>query len=301
MRTASAATSCRAVSTSRPVQACRARVPERRSASPRAPRRRVRASASRTRTTLARTARDDRRRRCRLRSPRSALTPVCGGSGEHDPRLRDELGEDRRGRRHDVRVDAQTDDQQLPEHRRRPARRPAARPIRCGPRAAGAEDARDRTVDARGGRAASTLRRASADGALTGSPPRPGRRRRRRRAAPPGRRRRRGRRTRPRAARRRASRPAAAGRRRCRRCGPGRGDMTTTRSERNTASGMEWVTKTTAAPVSAQIRTSSFCMRSRVISSSAPNGSSISSSRGRSARARAIATRCCMPPESWSG
>ena len=36
--------------------------------------------------------------------------------------------------------------------------------------------------------------------------------------------------------------------------------MTTTRSERNTASGMEWVTKTTAAPVSAAMRTSSSCM-----------------------------------------
>ena len=32
---------------------------------------------------------------------------------------------------------------------------------------------------------------------------------------------------------------------------PGRGDITTTRSERNTASGIEWVTNTTAAPVSA--------------------------------------------------
>ena len=39
-------------------------------------------------------------------------------------------------------------------------------------------------------------------------------------------------------------------RRRRRRSGPGRGDITTTRSERNTASGIEWVTNTTAAPVS---------------------------------------------------
>ena len=61
---------------------------------------------------------------------------------------------------------------------------------------------------------------------------------------------------------------------------PGRGDITTTRSERNTASGIECVTNTTAAPVSAQIRTSSDCIRSRVISSRAPNGSSISSSGG---------------------
>ena len=79
---------------------------------------------------------------------------------------------------------------------------------------------------------------------------------------------------------------------------PGRGDITTTRSERNTASGIECVTNTTAAPVSAAMRDSSACMRSRVISSSAPNGSSMSSSRGRSASARAIATRCCIPPES---
>ena len=82
---------------------------------------------------------------------------------------------------------------------------------------------------------------------------------------------------------------------------PGRGSSTTTRLERKTASGMEWVTNTTAALVSAQIRTSSFCIRSRVISSRAPNGSSISSRLGLSASDRAIATRCCMPPESWSG
>ena len=62
---------------------------------------------------------------------------------------------------------------------------------------------------------------------------------------------------------------------------PGRGLITTTRSERNTASGIEWVTNTTAAPVSAVMRVSSVCRYSRVISSSAPNGSSMSSSRGR--------------------
>ena len=77
--------------------------------------------------------------------------------------------------------------------------------------------------------------------------------------------------------------------------------MTTTRCDRNTASGIECVTNTTAAPLSAQIRTSSVCIRSRVISSSAPNGSSMSSRLGRSASDRAIATRCCMPPDSWCG
>ncbi|MFC7480367.1 hypothetical protein ACFQX7_10415 [Luedemannella flava] len=80
---------------------------------------------------------------------------------------------------------------------------------------------------------------------------------------------------------------------------PGRGDMTTTRSDRYTASVIEWVTKMTV--VSAHRRNSSSCSRSRVISSSAPNGSSMSSSGGCTARARAIATRCCMPPDSWAG
>ena len=41
--------------------------------------------------------------------------------------------------------------------------------------------------------------------------------------------------------------------------------------------------------------------RSRVISSSAPNGSSMSRSAGSNERARAIETRCCIPPESCHG
>src|SRR5829696_6000119 len=64
---------------------------------------------------------------------------------------------------------------------------------------------------------------------------------------------------------------------------------------------MEWVTKATVAADSRAIRVSSACSRSRVISSSAPNGSSISSSFGSVASARAIATRCCMPPDSSAG
>ena len=82
---------------------------------------------------------------------------------------------------------------------------------------------------------------------------------------------------------------------------PGRGDITTTRSARNTASGIEWVTNTTLVPASALIRSSSDCMCSRVISSRAPNGSSINSSCGAAASALAIATRCCMPPDSCHG
>ena len=82
---------------------------------------------------------------------------------------------------------------------------------------------------------------------------------------------------------------------------PGRGDITTTRVERNTASAIECVTKTTVQPVSSQICSSSPLSRSRVISSSAPNGSSISSRAGENERARAIETRCCIPPESCHG
>ena len=82
---------------------------------------------------------------------------------------------------------------------------------------------------------------------------------------------------------------------------PGRADMTATRVERKTASGIECVTKMTVVPVRDQIRWSSRFMRSRVISSSAPNGSSMRRMAGSSASARAMATRCCIPPESCHG
>src|SRR5581483_5040264 len=82
---------------------------------------------------------------------------------------------------------------------------------------------------------------------------------------------------------------------------PGRGLITTTRVDRKTASEIECVTKTTVLPVCSQIESSSRLSRSRVISSSAPNGSSISRRAGWNASARAMATRCCMPPESCHG
>ena len=82
---------------------------------------------------------------------------------------------------------------------------------------------------------------------------------------------------------------------------PGRADMTTTRVDRKTASGMLWVTNTMVVPVRRQMLISSAFIRSRVISSSAPNGSSISSSFGSNDSARAIATRCCIPPDSSHG
>ena len=77
--------------------------------------------------------------------------------------------------------------------------------------------------------------------------------------------------------------------------------MTTMRDDRNTASAIEWVTKTTVAFVASQMRRSSRLRRSRVISSRAPNGSSIRISDGLNVSARAIATRCCMPPDSCQG
>ncbi len=82
---------------------------------------------------------------------------------------------------------------------------------------------------------------------------------------------------------------------------PGRGLITTTFVERKTASEIECVTKITVEPSVSQIESSSRFSRSRVISSSAPNGSSISSRAGSKESARAIETRCCMPPESCQG
>ena len=82
---------------------------------------------------------------------------------------------------------------------------------------------------------------------------------------------------------------------------PGRGAMTMIRSARNTASSMLWVMKTMVLPVSSQISWSRRFISSRVKASSAPNGSSISSTDGSTESARTIAARCCMPPESSRG
>src|SRR5215467_9850034 len=79
---------------------------------------------------------------------------------------------------------------------------------------------------------------------------------------------------------------------------PGRADITMTRSARKAASGMEWVMNTMVFPDSFQMRRSSRFMNSRVMASSAPKGSSMRRSDGSCTRARAMATRCRMPPES---
>src|SRR5215831_5993005 len=49
------------------------------------------------------------------------------------------------------------------------------------------------------------------------------------------------------------------------------------------------------------MRSRNSCMRTRVMASSAPNGSSMSSSEGRVTMARANAARCCIPPDSSCG
>src|SRR5688572_15622702 len=71
----------------------------------------------------------------------------------------------------------------------------------------------------------------------------------------------------------------------------------TTRSESSTASSTSCVTISTVEPVRSTMRISSSCSVARVSASSAPNGSSSSSILGSMARARAMPTRCFMPPE----
>jgi len=82
---------------------------------------------------------------------------------------------------------------------------------------------------------------------------------------------------------------------------PGRVPMTSTTSARYTASIRLWVTNRMVGRLSCQMRSNSLHIRVRVCSSSAANGSSISSRRGWRASPRAMATRCFMPPESWCG
>ena len=67
------------------------------------------------------------------------------------------------------------------------------------------------------------------------------------------------------------------------------------------ASSWSCVTCTKVMPTSCWMRLSSICSCLRRRRSSAPSGSSSSSARGRLTSARASATRCCWPPESWPG
>ncbi|AQA06407.1 hypothetical protein BVC93_14415 [Mycobacterium sp. MS1601] len=77
--------------------------------------------------------------------------------------------------------------------------------------------------------------------------------------------------------------------------------MMSTRSERLSASSWSWVTETTLTPRVRWMLAISFCMVWRSLRSSAPRGSSMSNRPGVNTVARARATRCCWPPESWLG
>lgn len=76
---------------------------------------------------------------------------------------------------------------------------------------------------------------------------------------------------------------------------------TATRSDIDSASLWSWVTKMKVIPSDCCSFFSSTCICSRSFKSVAPSGSSSSSTRGWFTSARAIATRCRWPPESWEG
>src|SRR5262249_50838373 len=70
------------------------------------------------------------------------------------------------------------------------------------------------------------------------------------------------------------------------------------RPARNTASSTLWVTTTTVFLKACHTLRSSTCMSARVCVSRAAKGSSIRRRSGSMTKARAMATRCAMPPDS---
>ena len=86
-------------------------------------------------------------------------------------------------------------------------------------------------------------------------------------------------------------------RRRSARAGPA--FITPTRSAMASASSWSWVTNRVVVPTSSWTRRISSRSCTRTFASRADSGSSSSSTDGSTARARASATRCCWPPESW--
>ena len=76
--------------------------------------------------------------------------------------------------------------------------------------------------------------------------------------------------------------------------------MNTTRSATSRAKFISWVTTTMVMPVAAR-SFMTFSTSPTSSGSSALVGSSKSMTFGLHAQARAIATRCCCPPESWRG
>ena len=77
--------------------------------------------------------------------------------------------------------------------------------------------------------------------------------------------------------------------------------MITTRSDTSSASSWSWVTKTLVTCTSSCSRRSQRRSSLRTLASSAPNGSSSSSTFGLTASARASATRWRWPPDSSEG
>ena len=77
--------------------------------------------------------------------------------------------------------------------------------------------------------------------------------------------------------------------------------ITAIRSLITSASCWSWVTNTAVMPSLRVNWRSSTCIASRSLRSSAPNGSSRSSTLGEITSARASATRCCCPPDIWCG
>ena len=77
--------------------------------------------------------------------------------------------------------------------------------------------------------------------------------------------------------------------------------MTATRSDIENASSWSWVTYTNVIPTRRCTAFSCPCSSFRSFRSSAPSGSSRSSTFGCLTSARASATRCCWPPESCDG
>ena len=82
---------------------------------------------------------------------------------------------------------------------------------------------------------------------------------------------------------------------------PGRAVMTTTRVDSASASCRLWVTNTTVLRMRRQMSSSHSPISTRVCSSRAPKGSSISTIGVSMASARPMATRCRMPPDSSRG
>ena len=84
-------------------------------------------------------------------------------------------------------------------------------------------------------------------------------------------------------------------------CAAGPLVIITMRSDSSTASSTSWVIISTVLPSFAWIAITESCRCARVSASSAPNGSSSSSTFGSIASARAMPTRCFMPPEISAG